>query len=88
MIIENIHVLESKSNHKEAFKILRRCVSLAEPIIKKRNWQVGRLSEFYPVQTNLLGLNKNAGQEILVRLRSHYDEGKFLDFEQIMGTVR
>lgn len=45
---------------------------------------VGTLAEFYPEQHNLLGLNVNGGEKIFLRLRRHFDEGTFLDEEEVV----
>ena len=34
----------------------------------RRGWSVGLLREFIPRSANLLGLNKNGGEEICIRL--------------------
>jgi hypothetical protein len=38
----------------------------------KYKWRVGRLVEFFPNNPGLLGMNVNAGEKILVRLRPHH----------------
>jgi hypothetical protein len=39
----------------EALHRLRKIASCVKPIMRKRGWRVGTLSEFYPDQKNLLG---------------------------------
>ncbi|KAJ1917077.1 hypothetical protein H4219_003421 [Mycoemilia scoparia] len=56
--------------------------------MKKRNWKVGKLLEFYPKKsTNLLGLNVNHGQTIKIRLRYPHNINAFLPFSDILGTM-
>ncbi|KAK4205275.1 putative Fe2+/Zn2+ regulated transporter [Triangularia verruculosa] len=71
----------------EALHILKRIASVVKPIMRARHWKVGQLCEFYPDQTNLLGLNYNRGQRILLRLRYAGDRSQFLPFEQVMDTM-
>ncbi|KAJ3292815.1 hypothetical protein HK104_004990 [Borealophlyctis nickersoniae] len=55
--------------------------------MRKRGWRVGVVREFFPENKNLLGLNVNRGQEIRIRLRPSYDEGIFLPYESLVGTM-
>jgi hypothetical protein len=71
----------------EALLILRKVASLVKPIMRQRDWKVGMLSEFYPSQRNLLGLNVNAGEKICLRLRYPTDERQFLPLEQVVDTM-
>lgn len=76
-----------RSREAEALLVLRKVASLVKPIMRQRNWKVGTLSEFYPQQRNLLGLNVNAGQKICLRLRYASDERQFLPLEQVVDTM-
>lgn len=71
----------------EALLILRKVASLVKPIMRRRDWRVGTLCEFYPHERNLLGLNVNAGQKICLRLRYAGDERQFLPIEQVVDTM-
>lgn len=55
--------------------------------MKQRQWQVSLLSEFFPRDARLLGLNINRGQEIKIRLRYSYDENSFLPYAELLGTM-
>ncbi|RAL67871.1 hypothetical protein DID88_008596 [Monilinia fructigena] len=44
--------------------------------MRARNWRVSTLTEFYPSQQNLLGLNVNRGQKICLRLRYPGDQNQ------------
>ncbi|KAJ5644569.1 Zinc finger RanBP2-type [Penicillium longicatenatum] len=71
----------------EALFILRKVASMVKPIMRQRAWRVGALCEFYPSQSNLLGLNVNHGQKICLRLRYGSDQKQFLPIEQITDTM-
>jgi hypothetical protein len=71
----------------EALFALRKAASCVKPLMRKRGWRVGILSEFLPEQPNLLGLNTNRGQHIQLRLRHPGDTNQFLQFEQVLDTL-
>lgn len=71
----------------DALLLLRHAASLVKPLMRARRWKVRELSEFYPDQANLLGLNINRGQKILLRLRYPGDASLFLPLEQIADTL-
>lgn len=71
----------------EALQTLRKVASLVKPIMRQRGWKVGVLTEFYPQETNLLGLNVNKGQRICLRLRYPGDERQFLPVEEVTDTM-
>ncbi|OTB01245.1 hypothetical protein M426DRAFT_323640 [Hypoxylon sp. CI-4A] len=71
----------------EALHALKKVASLVKPIMRARGWKVGQLTEFYPGQHNLLGLNVGAGQKICLRLRYPGDRNQFLPIEQVVDTM-
>lgn len=71
----------------EALLMLRKIASLVKPIMRQRGWKVGVLTEFWPDEKNLLGLNVNKGQRICLRLRAPYDQRQFLPLEQVTDTM-
>lgn len=71
----------------EALHTLRKVASLVKPIMRQRGWKVGILTEFWPPEKNLLGLNWNHGQKICLRLRYPYDERQFLPLEEVVDTM-
>lgn len=71
----------------EALDLLKRIASLVKPIMRKHGWMLPTLAEFFPDQTNLLGMNVNGGQKILIRLRPHYDQSAFMQEEELLGTM-
>ncbi|KAL7620853.1 hypothetical protein AAE478_009851 [Parahypoxylon ruwenzoriense] len=72
---------------KDALHSLKKVASLVKPIMRARGWRVGQLTEFYPEQHNLLGLNINSGQKICLRLRYPSDRNQFLPIEQVVDTM-
>ncbi|KAJ3080739.1 hypothetical protein HK102_002849, partial [Quaeritorhiza haematococci] len=85
--IRTIRPLQKLPKKDESLKILKTVASHVKPIMKSRGWRVGTLSEFFPSNANLLGLNVNHGAEIKLRLRPHYDQNVFLPFEDVVGTM-
>ena len=71
----------------DALQTLRKVASLVKPLMRQRGWKVGVLTEFYPPETNLLGLNWNRGQKICLRLRYPHDERSFIPLEQVADTM-
>ncbi|KAJ1327760.1 DNA-dependent metalloprotease WSS1 [Microdochium nivale] len=71
----------------DALHTLRRVASLVKPLMRARGWVVRQLTEFYPGQENLLGLNVNRGQKICLRLRYPGDRTLFLPLEQVVDTM-
>jgi len=71
----------------EALYMLRKAASCVKPMMRKRGWRVGRLSEFFPEQANLWGLNIDHGRTIHLRLRHAGDPTQFLRFEQVLDTL-
>ena len=71
----------------EALLTLRKIASLVKPLMRQRNWRVSVLCEFYPEQSNLLGLNVNRGQKICLRLRYPGDERQFLPVDEVVDTM-
>ena len=78
---------KSRSREAEALLMLRKIASLVKPIMRQRGWKVGVLTEFYPEERNLLGLNINKGERICLRLRHAADERQFMPFEQVTDTM-
>ncbi|KAI2604625.1 WLM-domain-containing protein [Hypoxylon sp. NC1633] len=72
---------------KDALHTLKKVASLVKPIMRARGWKVGQLTEFYPDQHNLLGLNVGGGQKICLRLRYPGDRIQFLPIEQVVDTM-
>lgn len=71
----------------EALQTLRKVASLVKPMMRQRGWKVGVLTEFFPQENNLLGINVNKGQRICLRLRYAGDERQFLPLEQVTDTM-
>ncbi|KAI1309789.1 WLM-domain-containing protein [Xylaria venustula] len=71
----------------DALHTLKKVASLVKPLMRARGWKVGQLTEFYPSQPNLLGLNVDRGQRICLRLRYPGDRNQFLPIEQVADTM-
>lgn len=60
-----------------------------QPIMRRRQWRVPLVSEFYPSNPALLGLNVGGGggrtQQIKIRLRTPGSIDNFFPFEHILG---
>jgi hypothetical protein len=87
MSIPLVVPLKRQQNIPEAQKLLEKLNNHVVRIMKKRNWKVGSLHEFYPTNPNLLGVNINRGKQIKIRLRQPYDNNVFLDFHDLIGTM-
>ncbi|KII93965.1 hypothetical protein PLICRDRAFT_411312 [Plicaturopsis crispa FD-325 SS-3] len=79
--------LKDRPKADQALAMLQRIASLVKPIMRKHSWVLPVLSEFFPDDPNLLGLNVNGGQKILVRLRPSWAPDTFYDEEDVMGTM-
>eukprot|EP00667_Euglena_gracilis_P022757 EG_transcript_25461 len=69
-----------------ALALLHRIAAQVEPLLRQRQWSVGRLEEFYP-QSRLLGLNVNGGQKICLRLRKALRPPAFFAYEELLDTM-
>ncbi|KAF8167489.1 WLM domain-containing protein [Crassisporium funariophilum] len=87
IFVQSFTHLTDRHNADKALDILKRVASLVKPIMRKHSWVLPVLSEFFPDNTNLLGLNVNMGQQILVRLRPAHSPNSFLPEEDIIGTM-
>ncbi|KHJ33232.1 putative dna damage response protein wss1 [Erysiphe necator] len=87
VLISRYAHLDKFPREKEAIFIIKKVASLVRPIMRARSWRVGTLTEFYPEQHNLLGLNYGQGNKICLRLRYAEDKNRFLPFENITDTM-
>ncbi|KAI0073953.1 WLM-domain-containing protein [Panus rudis PR-1116 ss-1] len=55
--------------------------------MRKHGWVLPVLSEFFPENPSLLGLNVNGGQKILIRLRPAWAPDTFYDEEDLVHTM-
>jgi hypothetical protein len=85
--IEAFSHLKHLPIQQDALHILKKIASLVKPIMRARGWRVGLLSEFYPDMSGLLGMNRNRGEEIQLRLRPSGKPHLFLGFEAIVDTM-
>ena len=57
-------------------------------ILERRKWHIGALLDLGPVEVKLLGLNRNRGEQILLRLRrAPPDSNVFLPYSEIRDTM-
>ncbi|PHZ17357.1 WLM-domain-containing protein [Rhizopus microsporus ATCC 52813] len=84
--VKEYKVLTRKKNSETALNILKRLTSQVKPILVKRSWTIKHLCEFFPTNPNLL-VNVNSGWKINLRLRPHFDDTQFLEYEDILGTL-
>lgn len=85
--INTITFLKNKPNSKYAFEILKDINNSIALLMNENGLKVSILSEFYPKQNNLLGLNINHGYKIMLRLRQPFDDSRFLSRDEIMNTM-
>lgn len=78
---------KNRAREAEALKTLQRIASIVKPIMRRRNWRVGTLCEFYPPESNLLGLNYDRGRKICLRLRYPGDDRQFMPLEDVVDTM-
>jgi hypothetical protein len=79
--------LKNFPRFEEAEKLLQKVCAQVQPIMAKHQWNVPLVVEFFPTNANLLGMNMNAGQKIMIRLRPSHDRGSFLEWQNILGTM-
>ncbi|KAK7686699.1 hypothetical protein QCA50_010299 [Cerrena zonata] len=79
--------LKDRPKQDQALLLLQRIASLVKPVMRKRGWVLPVLSEFFPESPNLLGLNVNAGQKILIRLRPPFAPDTFYDEDDLVHTM-
>ncbi|CCC68803.1 hypothetical protein NCAS_0B07190 [Naumovozyma castellii] len=85
--ITKVAVLQRKPNNEYALQILQDITKQVSYLMKEEKFKVQTLVEFYPKDKRLLGMNVNAGQKIMLRLRTPGDEFQFLNREAILGTM-
>ncbi|KAF3941195.1 hypothetical protein ABW19_dt0202268 [Dactylella cylindrospora] len=88
-----IQVLKHLPNHERSEKYLRRLAEDAgiKAVMSKHKFSVGMLSEMDPAEhttheSRTLGLNKNRGEEILLRLRTDAYDG-YRDYRTVRKTL-
>ncbi|XP_074282491.1 DNA-dependent metalloprotease WSS1-like [Silene latifolia] len=82
-----IKVLKKKPRHDEAQKILERVAKQVQPIMRKHNWHVKLLSEFYTKRMDLMGLNVGAGSEVKLSIRRPEDELEFYPYNEVVDIM-
>ncbi|WRT67620.1 uncharacterized protein IL334_004592 [Kwoniella shivajii] len=83
-LIGRFEHLPGRPKSDEARPLLEKIASQVKPIMKKRGWKVGTLSEFLPSNPSLLGLNQDSGHRINLRLRPPGAENSFYEYDQLV----
>ncbi|PVU95667.1 hypothetical protein BB559_002644 [Furculomyces boomerangus] len=55
--------------------------------MEKRGWKVSKLTEFFPKDRFLLGININKTFQIKIRLREPHNYNNFIRYEDLLGTL-
>ncbi|KAL9262897.1 DNA-dependent metalloprotease WSS1-like protein [Drosera capensis] len=76
-----------KPGQDEAKRILERIAKQVQPIMRKRKWRGKVLSEFFPNNPSLLGLNVGGGVQVKLRLRRPNREWDFIPYNQVLDTM-
>ncbi|RDX63242.1 hypothetical protein CR513_58352, partial [Mucuna pruriens] len=92
-----IRALKRKPSTDEATKMLEKIAKQVQPIMRKHNWRVKLLSEFwylatpftclFPNNPRLLGLNVGGGIHVKLRLRRPNRDLDFYPFNQVLDTM-
>lgn len=82
-----IKTLKRKPKEEEARKILDSIAKQVQPIMRNHNWRVKVLSEFWPKNRCLLGLNVGRGIHVKLRLRRPDRDEEFLPYHEVLDTM-
>ncbi|CAK8577542.1 unnamed protein product [Lathyrus sativus] len=82
-----IKALKRKPGEEQAHKMLEKIAKQVQPIMHKHKWRVKLLSEFYPNNPSLLGLNVGAGIQVKLRLRRPNRDSDFYPYNQVLDTM-
>ncbi|KAL2146853.1 hypothetical protein VTI28DRAFT_1956 [Corynascus sepedonium] len=85
-LISSYTHLKELPREDEALELLKRLAALVKPIMRARGWKLKTLSEMFPAQENLWGLNIDKSR-ILIRLRYAHDCTQFLCLERLVDTL-
>ncbi|KAH6764425.1 zinc ion binding protein [Perilla frutescens var. hirtella] len=85
--IWEIKTLKRKPKEEDARNILDKIAKQVQPIMRKHNWRVKVLSEFWPKNRSLLGLNVGRGIHVKLRLRRPDRDEEFLPYNEVLDTM-
>ncbi|KLO14262.1 WLM-domain-containing protein [Schizopora paradoxa] len=85
--VDSFTHLTGRKFSEKALPLLQRIASLVKPIMRKHGWRLPVLSEFFPENESLVGLNVNGGQKILLRLRPAWAPDTFYEEEQLVSVM-
>ena len=75
------------SNDLSVKNLLTKASRMVQPIMIKHKLEVSILSEFYPSNSSLQGLNNNKGQKIEIRCRNPNNKNELYNLDYIIGTL-
>ncbi|KAL4252508.1 hypothetical protein ABKN59_002755 [Abortiporus biennis] len=87
LFVKSFTHLKDRPKADKALPFLQRVASLVKPIMRKHGWVLPSLAEFFPESPNLVGLNVNAGQKILLRLRPAWAPDTFYEEEEVVHVM-
>ncbi|KAJ7134986.1 WLM domain-containing protein [Mycena crocata] len=101
VFVKKFNHLKGRPGEERALLMLQRIASLVKPIMRKHNWVLPVLCEFFPNNPNLLvcrwyisvedilakNADVNAGQKILLRLRPAHTPDTFHEEEDVVQTM-
>ena len=67
--------------------LLTKASKMVQPIMIKHKLQITTLSEFFPSNPSLQGMNTNKGEKVEVRCREPSDQTRFYTIDYIVGTL-
>lgn len=85
--VQSFTHLEDMPEPGRALTMLKRVASLVKPIMRKHGWVLPVLSEFFPENPGLLGLNLNGGEQILLRLRLPHARHMFREEGEVVRIM-
>lgn len=79
-------------DEKEIMVLLKKAALHTEPILKKRKWHVHLLTEFFPSNQGLWGLNERTedetGLHVTIKIRCRHDKDSgMMPYESILETL-
>jgi DNA-dependent metalloprotease WSS1 len=80
-------IVPLRAGDEVARALLQRVADTVTPLMMRRGWSVGRLEEFSPRSSALLGLNEGRGARIKLRLRAPGRDADLLAWHHVLGTM-
>jgi hypothetical protein len=70
-----------------AKELLTKASKMVQPIMIKHKLEIITLSEFFPSNPSLQGMNTNKGEKVEIRCREPSDQHRFYTIDYIVGTL-